>query len=77
MHNDQTRVRARCRGEGCKWTLYAKVQNSDNKTMRINTLTDEHDYGLVFFYNKLVNSKWLSVEFIDYFRLNPNTNYEN
>jgi len=76
VHNDQTRVRARCTGKGCNWTLYAKVQNSDNRTMRINTLLDNYECGLVFD-NKLVTSKWLSVEFLEYFRLNPNMDYQN
>ena len=44
--------------------------------MRINTLIDKHECGLVF-YNKLVNSKWLGNHFIDPFRLNPNLDYQN
>lgn len=73
--NDKTRVRAKCKGEGCMWTIYAKVQNSDNKTVRVNTLIDKHDCGIVFD-NRLVTAPWLAKNFLEQFRLNPNMDYE-
>lgn len=54
--------------------IYAKVKNSDNKTIRINTLVDKHDCGIVFD-NKLVTSRWLASHFLEHFRLNSNMDY--
>ena len=50
-------------------------QKSDNKSLRINTLIDEHDCGIVFD-NKLVTSSWLARHFFDQFRMNPNLDYQ-
>ena len=54
--------------------IYAKLKNSNNKTIRINTLVDKHDCGIVFD-NKLATSRWLASHFSEYFRLNPNMDY--
>lgn len=56
--------------------LYAKVQNSNNNDVRINTLIDKHDYGIVFD-NKFVISMWLAHHFLYQSRLNPNLDYQN
>jgi len=74
VFNDKTRLRAVCKGRGCGWVLYARVVGSDNKTVRVNTLVDTHDCGIVF-YNKLVTCTWLSEKFFDQFRLNPSMEY--
>lgn len=66
---------AKCRGLGCKWVIYARVQNSDNRTVRINTLVDKHNCGIVFD-NKHVTSPWLSKHFMEQFRLNPSMDYQ-
>jgi hypothetical protein len=73
--NDQIRVRAKCEGKGCNWMLYAKVQKSDNKTVRVNTLVDKHNCGIVF-NNRLLTAPWLANHFIENFRLNPNMDYQ-
>ena len=75
VFNDTTRLRAKCQGEGCNWVLYARKVSKEEQTVRINTLVDVHDCGIVFD-NKHVNSSWLANHFLDQFRLNPNLEYK-
>lgn len=75
VFNDRTKLRDRCKSKECKWVVYARVKNSDNKNVMINTLIDNHDCGIVFDI-KRVTSIWLSRHFMEQFRLNPNMNYQ-
>lgn len=72
--NDSKKVRAKYWGKCFKWVTYAKVENSNYKTIRNNTHIDGHDCGIVS-YNKLVTSQWLATNFLEHFRLNPNMDY--
>ncbi|XP_062074277.1 uncharacterized protein LOC133778393 [Humulus lupulus] len=74
--NDQLRVRAKCRGKGCPWVLYARQQKGvDNKSFRVNTLVDRHECGIVF-NNRLVDSTWLGNHFLEQFRMNPSMSFK-
>ncbi|XP_060963924.1 uncharacterized protein LOC133033253 isoform X2 [Cannabis sativa] len=75
VFNDKHRLRAKCKAEGCKWFIYARLVSGDNNTVRVNKLNNEHDCGIVFD-NKLVTSSWLASHYLEQFRLNPNMQYE-
>ncbi|XP_062100812.1 uncharacterized protein LOC133806743 [Humulus lupulus] len=74
LANDQRRVRAKCKSEGCNWVIYARVQLSDKRSFRVNTLVDRHTCGLVF-NNKHATSNWLAKHYLEQFRINPNLTY--
>ncbi|XP_062081055.1 uncharacterized protein LOC133785853 [Humulus lupulus] len=76
MTNNSVKIRAVCKGKGCGWTLYARVQTKDYTTFRANTLMDVHSCGIVSD-NKKVTATWLAKHFIEDFRMNPNMTYNN
>ena len=74
VFNNKTKLRAKCGTIGCPWTLYARIKGPDTNTVRVNTLVDDHNCGIVFD-NRLVTSQWLAKHFIEQFRLNPHMDY--
>ncbi|XP_062103414.1 uncharacterized protein LOC133814474 [Humulus lupulus] len=76
LFNNHTKLKAICKATGCGWSLYARVLKRDNLTFRINTLVDEHNYGIRL-NSKLVDAPWLEKHFLPQFRMNPNMHYAN
>ncbi|XP_062075862.1 uncharacterized protein LOC133779988 [Humulus lupulus] len=76
LFNNHTKLKAICKATGCGWSLYARVLKRDNLTFQINTLVDEHNYGIRL-NSKLVDAPWLAKHFLPQFRMNPNMHYAN
>ncbi|KAF4356500.1 hypothetical protein F8388_026972 [Cannabis sativa] len=46
ISNDQRRVRATCKGNGCEWLIFASRVNSDESTFQVKKLEEEHTCGI-------------------------------
>lgn len=67
--NDGCRVRAICR-QGCPWTIFASLRRGHNKILQVKIYEPKHICGRILV-NRLVNSSWLVMVYLNEFRLNP------
>uniref|UniRef100_A0A803PYR9 Transposase MuDR plant domain-containing protein n=1 Tax=Cannabis sativa TaxID=3483 RepID=A0A803PYR9_CANSA len=74
ISNDKRRVRATCKGNGCKWLIFASRVNSDESTFQVRKPENTHSCGIVLD-NRLTNSEFLAKHFLDSFKLNPNFHF--
>ncbi|KAM6582412.1 hypothetical protein CsatB_009414 [Cannabis sativa] len=75
VSNDSLRIRAKCKGNGCTWLLYARRMRDDGTTSRINKMKGKHNCGIVF-ENSLVDADWIAKHYLEKFRQNPNMNFK-
>ncbi|XP_060963741.1 uncharacterized protein LOC133033146 [Cannabis sativa] len=73
VSNASLRIRAKCKGNGCTWILYARRMRDDGTRFRINKMKDEHNCGIVF-ENSLVDADWIAKHYLEKFKQNPNMN---
>ncbi|XP_031378591.1 uncharacterized protein LOC116193991 [Punica granatum] len=69
VKNDNERVRAKCRSEGCKWEIFCSWSN-DVKTFKIKKFVEPHTCARGF-KNKQANKKWLAAQLVDELRSYP------
>ncbi|XP_031402519.1 uncharacterized protein LOC116212068 [Punica granatum] len=66
VKNDNKRVRAKCRSEGCKWEIFCSWSN-EVKTFKIKKFVEPHTCARGF-KNKQANKKWLAAQLVDKLR---------
>ncbi|PKI62939.1 hypothetical protein CRG98_016578 [Punica granatum] len=69
VKNDNERVRAKCRSEGCKWEIYCSWSN-EVKTFKVKKFVEPHTCARGF-KNKQANKKWLAAQLVDELRSYP------
>ncbi|PKI64139.1 hypothetical protein CRG98_015483 [Punica granatum] len=69
VKNDNERVRAKCRSEGCNWEIFCSWCN-EVKTFKIKKFVEPHTCARGF-KNKQANKKWLAAQLVDELRSYP------
>ncbi|XP_031374136.1 uncharacterized protein LOC116188805 [Punica granatum] len=69
VKNDNERVRAKCRSEGCKWEIFCFWSNVV-KTFKVKKFVEPHTCARGF-KNKQANKKWLATQLVDELRSYP------
>ncbi|XP_028094043.1 uncharacterized protein LOC114294125 [Camellia sinensis] len=68
LKNDKDRVRAGCKPP-CQWMIYASKMHGQ-MNLQVKTYVPTHNCGRMF-YNKNVNSTWLSKKYMESIKSNP------
>ncbi|XP_012838022.1 PREDICTED: uncharacterized protein LOC105958562 [Erythranthe guttata] len=68
--NDNTRLRACCKNDGCKWSIHVSPMQND-KTWQIKTYVSDHNNCYWNYNNNNLKSNWIGKTFMKKFKENP------
>ncbi|XP_074325396.1 uncharacterized protein LOC141663533 [Apium graveolens] len=63
------RIKYKCKGEGCKWSIFASIVQ-DTKTYQVKTYLKTHTCQTTF-KQKYMTSKWIAEHYENEIRMNP------